>query len=158
MEFYFCGTNFVTNYVPNLPRILSAFFPLQIHAESTPHFSLFAVVSLGARTWLVCVAALGCQYFSADQRKLGKLTLFVLGTSSDTTQRASTQRLGIFHGKKSTPDPLCACAALNLWCNQSDAGFVTEQPCQSVTIRLCYVPWPFLDANPVFTSMSVHAC
>ena len=41
-----------------------------------------------------------------------ELSNSVLGTSSDTAQRVSTQRLGFCQGQKSTPDPLCARAPL----------------------------------------------
>ena len=92
------------------PRRIHATFGAKIHANIWNLFPL-PVVSLACST-LICVAAFGRRYFYAWPMKICKLTISVLGTSNDTTQGASSQWLD-FPGQKFTPDPLCACAALN---------------------------------------------
>ena len=72
--------NFVTNIVPKSLRIVSGLFSLsqKIHAKSTPPsgpksmpiLETFFLSGFSGCSTLVCVAALGCQYVYADQRRL----------------------------------------------------------------------------------------
>ena len=111
------GANFVANSVPKSPRYFSALYsmPPKIHAESTPPSgpkstpileTFFPVVSLGARPWFALLL-FGCQYLICWPTKTCKLTISVLGTSSGTTQRASTQQLGFSSGQVHARSPLC---------------------------------------------------
>ena len=74
-------THFVTNFVPKSPRIFQASFPVlfkKIHAKSTPAsgpkstpiLETFFFSGFSGCSTLVCVAAFGCQYVYADQRRL----------------------------------------------------------------------------------------
>ena len=74
------GTNFVTSFVTSLvanffspffpapknPREIHATFGAKIHAN----FGSFFPSDFSGCSTLVCVAAFGCQYFYADQRRL----------------------------------------------------------------------------------------
>ena len=68
-------------YTPNLRHPKNP----KVHAN----FKAFSH-GFSGRSSLVWVAAFGCQYFYADQPKICKLIISVLGTSSDTTQMAPT--------------------------------------------------------------------
>ena len=107
-----------TNLLRIVSRNRAGFFSLfslhqKIYAESTPTFGAkihanFGYVFLGVSGLRRCF---GMPIFLCWPAKTCKLTISVVGTSrlssSDTTQRASTQWLGVARAKISAWFPLC---------------------------------------------------